>query len=225
MKSGSLCTPGEFVERQATWPEKVLSSCAPGFKTAKYDTLSFPELIDGLITKVLVESTSATLDDEIANKLCYIRELTTMHYSLELKNILAINFRFITAWENRNFEWNDWSRIEAFLRDAKYQELVAGLSNARRAPRPSAPPALGGDGPKKGQSFVNGVPAEFLKENKLCINYNKGKCEEAGTHKHPFLKDKTLYHQCGACKKAGKTDTSHGSHELEKCPNKQSFRK
>ena len=103
-----------------------------------HDTLSFPELIDGLISKVLIESTPDTLDRRIANKISYIRELTTMHYSLELKNILSINHRFITAWENRNFEWNDWDRIDAFLRDAKYQELVAAMSS-RRAPRPSTP--------------------------------------------------------------------------------------
>ena len=102
-----------------------------------------PELFDGLITKVLIESTPDTLDKDIANKLLYIREITTMHYSLELKSILSINFRFVTAWENRNFEWNDWDRIDAFLRDAKYQELVAAMSS-RRAPRPSAPAALAG---------------------------------------------------------------------------------
>jgi hypothetical protein len=103
------------------------------------------------------------------------------------------------------------------------QELHTHIS----APRPSAPGALGGgeNSKKKGESFVNGVSADYLKEKKLCINFNKGKCHEAGTHRHPFLTDKTLYHQCGACKKAGKTDTSHGSHELDKCPNKQSFRR
>ena len=148
-----------------------------------------------------------------------------MHYSLELKNILAINFRFITAWENRSFEWNDWARVDAFLREAKYQELVAGMS--RRAPRPNAPAAPdGGDNPKKkGESSVNGVSADFLKENSLCINFNKGKCNESGTHKHPFIADKILYHQCGACKKSGKTDSSHGSHELDACTNKQHFRR
>jgi hypothetical protein len=227
MKSGSFRVAGEFVQRQTTWPEKLLSSTAPGFKTATHATMSFPELIDGLIAKVLVEAKPDVLDRVVANKLSYIRELTTMHYSLDLKNILAINFRFITAWENRSFEWNDWARIEAFCREAKFQELVSAMSSARRAPRPSAPGALGGadNSKKKGDAFVSGVSAVFLKENNLCINFNKGKCQEANTHKHPFLTDKTLYHQCGACKKAGKTDTSHGAHELDKCSNKQPFRR
>ena len=227
MKSGSLRTAGKFVQRQATWPEKVLSSTAPGYKSATHATLTFPELVGGLITKVLVESTPDNLDRVVANKLSYIRELTTMHYSLELKAILAINFRFITAWENRNFEWNDWTRIEAFLREAKFQELMGSMSSGRRAQRHSAPAALGGgENPKKkGDASVNGVPADFLKDNNVCINFNKGKCQENGTHKHPFLTDKTLYHQCGACKKAGKTDSTHGSHEIDKCPSKQPFRR
>ena len=77
MKSGSQRAAGEFVQRQATWPEKVLSSTAPGYKSATHAALSFPELIDGLISKVLIESTPDTLDRRIANKLSYIRELTT----------------------------------------------------------------------------------------------------------------------------------------------------
>ena len=72
---------------------------------------------------------------------------------------------------------------------------------------------------------MNGVSADFLKENSLCINFNKGRCNETGNHKHPFITDKTLYHQCGACKKSGKTDSSHGSHELDTCTNKQPFRR
>ena len=98
---------------------------------------------------------------------------------------------------------------------------------SRRAPRPNAPAAPGGgDNPKKkGESSVNGVSADFLKEYSLCINFNKGKYQHYGSHVHPFTVNKFLYHQCGACKKAGKADTSHGSHELDRCPNKQIFRR
>jgi hypothetical protein len=109
------------------------------------------------------------------------------------------------------------------LSHIEFQELHFHIS----APRLGAPGALGGGAyiKKEGDSFVNGVPSDFLRENRLCINFNKGKCQDVGTHRHPFLATKILVHQCGACKKAGKTDTSHGSHELDKCPNKQPFRR
>ena len=74
-------------------------------------------------------------------------------------------------------------------------------------------------------TLVNGVPTSFLRNHNLCINFNKGKCQDSGTHKHSYIIDRLLYHQCGACKKAGKTDTSHGSHELDRCPNRQIFRR
>ena len=74
-------------------------------------------------------------------------------------------------------------------------------------------------------TLVNGVLASFLKNRNLCVDFNKGKCHRSGTHVHPFNANKSLYHQCGACKMAGKADTSHGSHELDRCPNKQIFRR
>ena len=84
----------------------------------------------------------------------------------------------------------------SFLREAKYPEMVAGMSH--HAPRPNTPAAPGGGNnpKKKGESSVNGVLADFLKEYSLCINFNKGKCQDSGTHVHPFTASKSLYHQC-----------------------------
>ena len=150
-----------------------------------------------------------------------------MHYNFDIKTVLAINKRFFHAWENMNFEWTDWPRIETFLRDAKYQQMIASMAPKTRSH--SAPPGKqGGDAPKpKGAAFIDGVSVEFLKQNKLCMNYNKGTCpqKDVASHEHPFDKKKIIYHQCGACKKAGKTDETHGSHNTAKCGNKQPFRK
>ena len=105
----------------------------------------------------------------------------------------------------------------------EFQELHFHIS----APRLSAPGALdgGANTKKEVDHSVNGVSTDFLKQNWLCINFNKGKCQDIGTHMHPFVPGRALVHLCGACKKAGKTDASHGSHELVKCPNKQPFRR
>ena len=202
MKSGSLRTPGEFVNRQATWPEQLLSPNAPNHGKLVYDNLSFTELMEGLLSKVLIET--HPIDDEIANKLCYIRELVVMHYNFELKSVLAINKRFFQAWENTSYEWDDWSRIDSFMKDAKYQHLLQAMAqNAKRAPGPPKPGGNGGGGagggtgkpPKPtGDAHVNGVPGQFLKDNKICIKFNRGTCpdKDVTQHVHPF--DLSLIH-------------------------------
>ena len=216
------------MQSQYTWPEQLLSPNAPNHGKLDYDSLSFLELMDGMLSKVMVET--QPMDTEVANKLSYIRELVVMHYNLDLKSMLAINKRFFYAWENANFEWDDWTRIDSFLKDAKYQQLLAAMAqNSKRQPGPPKPSGGGGGGqPAKpqGDAYIHGVPGEFLKTNKLCMKFNKGTCPEKDVtqHVHPFDKNKTLYHQCGACKKAGKTDSTHGSHEFPKCSNKVSFR-
>ena len=126
MKSGSKRTAGEFVQRQAIWPEQLLAPTAPNHGKLDHDILSFTELMDGFLGKVMVET--SPLNTEVANKLSYMRELVSMHYHLDLKDVLAINKRFFLAWENKSFEWDNWDRIEMFLRDAKYQQLITSLS-------------------------------------------------------------------------------------------------
>ena len=74
-------------------------------------------------------------------------------------------------------------------------------------------------------TLVEGVPTSFLRKRNLCIYFNRGKCRASGTHGFARVTDRLLYHQCGACKKAGKADTSHGSHEHDRCPNRQIFRR
>ena len=94
-KSDSKRLNGDFVERQTTWHEQCLAPSAPSAANSSHDKLSFPELIDGFLGKILTETSSGNLDIEVANKLCYLKELTIMHYTLDLSNILAVNRRYI----------------------------------------------------------------------------------------------------------------------------------
>ena len=96
MKSGCKRTPGEFVQRQATWPEQLLSANAPHFGVLDHDVLTFEELMDGMLTKIAVET--KPLNPEVANKLSYMKELVAMHYNFDIKTVLAINKRFFHAW-------------------------------------------------------------------------------------------------------------------------------
>ena len=228
MKSGSRRANGEFVERQTTWPEECLAPSAPSAASPAHDKLSFVELMDGFLGKILTETPSGNLDIVVANKLSYLKELAVMHYTLDLSNVLAVNRRFLEGWENKNFEWTDWSRIEAFLRETKFQQLVSSMARGRdqqfrngNGRSNSAPP-----GPPKPSGHINGVSIQFHKDNNICMKFNKSakSCTETSNpHKHPHESNRMLYHVCAACKKAGKSGDGHGSHDAS-CNNKQSFR-
>ena len=77
IKSGCKHTPGEFLHRQATCPEKLLSANAPNFGKLDHDILAFDELMDGMLAKLAVETQPLNL--EVENKLSYMRELVSMH--------------------------------------------------------------------------------------------------------------------------------------------------
>ena len=220
MKSGAKRVAGEFVERQTTWPEKCLAPSAPGYNKSTHAQLTLPELIEGMIAKTLMETPSAALNPELANRFSYIKELIVMSYTLDLQHVLAINFRFLSAWENHNHDWDNWDRIKLFLQEARFQELISSVAHHRPQSHRNGAGRFN-SAPPSGESNVRGVPTQVLKDNNLCIKFNKGSCKEKGkSHKHPFETDRTLFHQCAAClHKAAKTDDTHGASD-DKCTNK-----
>ena len=137
-----------------------------------------------------------------------------MQYSLDFKHVLAINERFISGYENEHFNWDNWSRISAYLQEARMQAIFASVGNG------------GAPGAPKAAQFTYGVPTDFLRKNSLCIKWSKGECEESGAS-HKFGNTNTvLYHKCAACKKSGKTpDKEHAIRDCENNPYlKKNFR-
>ena len=229
MTSGANRTPGMFVERQTTWPEQCLTPAAPGYKKVKHANLSFIEYVEGMLGKFLMETPGDKLDPILANKLTYLRNMCSMHHTLDLKSLLSISDRFLTGWENNSFEWNDWSRIDVFLKEARFQELVNCMAGKSGGPRGRDDGHGKSGNPPNGGSNIHGVPTEFLKENKLCIKYNKDpkSCPETGDHPQKFKEEVTLSHKCAGCMKFGKS--SGEGHGVSTCKNgpygrKQSFR-
>ena len=223
MVSGALRKPGQFVQRQMTWPEQCLSANAPGHGKSTFKQLSFPEFVDGFIGKALMETNKDTLDMELANKLCFLREVASMNYTLELPSILSIVYKFLQGYENSQFEWSSWDRIESFMREARFQELCNSVSRSA-GPRKQNGGGGGGQAPPQGASNVLGIPTKFYVDNTLCIRYNKGECKEKGSHKHK-TQEYMLLHKCAGCLKAGVETEEHGLSN-KACPNKpkQPFR-
>ena len=222
MQSGSKRTLGQFVSRQVNWPEEFLSPGAPGHGKVEFKNLSFTEFIDGMLAKCMLETPQDRMDDELANKLTFLREVVAMHYSLGLKDVLAVTERFLRGWESQNFEWNDWPQIQIFLRESKYQQMCTALTNRihhNNGGGGGAGKSGGGGGAPtpKGGSHVYGIPTDFLRSNKLCINYNKDACDEKGDHPQPHNKSGViLFHKCAGCMKNGVTPEKE--HCVKKCP-------
>ena len=61
-----------------------------------------------------------------------------------------------------------------------------------------------------------------LKNCKLCASFDMGRCQDSCTYRHLFPADRSSHHQDDACRKDGKRDISHCSHELEGGPYGQS---
>ena len=120
----------------------------------------------------------------------------------------------------------------------RYAPLPGPTSVGLRPPRPPGPPTGGRarrvpgvtplaapqrnrlrtEDPRASLILASGASTDFLENNKLCIKRYMGRCQDFGTHGYPFLADKSTRHRCGACGRAGKTDTSRGSLELDGCP-------
>ena len=101
------------------------------------------------------------------------------------------------------------------------QEGLETVVSIRGKPQETARGSQDVEDPRTSFKLVSGASIDFLKNSKLSLNFNKGRCQDSGTHGHLFIADKSSHHQCGARKKAGKKDTSRGSHELGGCPSKQ----
>ena len=229
MQSGSKRQLGQFVQRQVNWPEEFLSNSCPGKGKTEFDKLSFVEFIDGMLAKCMMETPPERMDDVLANKLTFLREVTAMHYTMGIKDILAVTERFLRGWESKNFEWDDWSQIQVFLREAKYQQmcsvLTAGNLNKKNGGGGGANGGGGAAVTPKGGSHVYGIPTEFLRNKKLCIKYNKNECDQAGSHPQTNNESVTLIHKCAGCLKNGVTpEKEHGVRSCPKGPYKVPFR-
>ena len=227
MQSGSKRSVGQFVSRQANWPEEFLSNNAPGKDKTEFKNLTFIEFIDGMLAKCMLETPNSRMDDELANKLHFLREVVAMHYSMGIKDILAITERFLRGWESKNFEWNNWPQIELFLREAKYQQICTAITtgNINKKAGGGGGAGNGGAPPPKGGSNVYGIPTEFLRNKKLCIKFNKDECPEKADHKQPHQDSVWLSHKCAGCMKNGVTpEKEHGVKSCPKGPYKTPFR-
>ena len=174
--------------------------------TVKHKEMSFHQLMNGTVSKLLTETPKQDMSIELSNKLSFLQFVIKMSFKYYHKEILDITFETYMSWKNRQFNWNErWSNIEERLKGIRdrfnqvHQPHTVGIPGANRG---AGKPGGGGGGGLTGgapQKQYNGVPRSFMKEKHICIPFNSEKgCEEAPGHKNKYGSD-TLQHNCAGC--------------------------
>ena len=142
MTSGQDQVGVGLVFRQARWPHRMLQPEVPGFDKTPHSNLSFHMLMNGLLSKLLVETPAAKLDRELANKIMFAQFLVAMSFNYTHKQVLDTCQEMIMAWQIKEFEWNDWSLINSCLKNirARFQQVpqphVGPKTKDPKNPRP-----------------------------------------------------------------------------------------
>ena len=146
-----------------------------------------------------------------------------MSYTLPWPDVLPISEQFFEAFKYNQPSWDEWSKVEVFLKDAYDQARMSSFLRPGAVPAavngaPLANPAqLNPCGPKKEKKWVdndNGVPWKYMKEKNICGGYNIGSCERKGDHK---IGPDTVTHWCVGCFSTSKGMTKQ-AHRTIDCP-------
>ena len=240
-KIRKIMTPGDdevgagLVFRKMRWPHNMLQPGIPGFDVTAHKDLSYHQLMNGLLSKMLAETLPNQLDPELASKLHFTQFLTAMTFHYTHRQVLDTCREMIMAWQMKEFEWNDWPLIESRLKSirARFQQSHQPHAVNSKPSNPKPPHGGGGNNQpaknqQQGAKNVNGVPNSYMKDNFICIKYNeKGGCSEQGpTHANKW--DKTsntpLRHVCGGCHKKSGAEHAHKAFGCNNGPFSQLFR-
>ena len=242
-KYRKFMTPGDdeigagLVFRKARWPHNMLQPGIPGFDVVAHKDLSYHQLMNGLLSKMLAETAPTQLSPELASKIHFAQFLTAMSFHYTHKQVLETCREMIMAWQMKEFEWNNWPLIESRLKNIRSRFQQSPQPHAVNSkPRDPKPPHGGGGGgsqPPKNPTHtgknVNGVLNSYMKEQRICIKFNeKDGCQEQGsTPPNKWDKSSTpsiLRHVCGGCHKKSGAEEHHKAYNCGKGPFAPLFR-
>ena len=231
-KLRKIMTPGAdqvgagLVFRQIRWPHKMLQPEVPGFDVTAHKDLTFHQFINGMLSKLVTETPADRLDKALANKIAFTQFLVAMSFHYTHKQVLDTCHEMMMSWMMKEFEWTDWTVIEARLKGirARFQHVPQYHTFTNRR----EPNHNGGGQPKppapQGKQDINGVPKDFMRNNQICMNFNDAGCKEKGSHENRFKAGQTLKHICGGCYKKDNSEQAHAASSCGKGPFKSLFR-
>ena len=196
------------------WPHHLLSTIAVPNPPGKHADLTERQFFSGFVNKILVEMPLIEGVQETENKLRFLAHIVNLSHNTAWPHVLEVAAGFFRALEQMQQSWASWTNIEIWL------ERAGRNIRSLPAPRPSdhgrrQNPFGQGDHPTKKprNEFVEGIPTAYIKENKLCIMFNLGRCNESGNHALKNSDGKlTVSHLCAGCFKAGRgSQSNHGA--------------
>ena len=239
-KFRKFMTPGDdeigagLVFRKARWPHQMLQPGIPGFDVVAHKDLSYHQLMNGLLSKMLAETSPTQLSPELASKIHFAQFLTAMTFHYSHKQVIETCREMIMAWQMKEFEWNNWPLIESRLKNIRSRFQQSPQPHAVNSkPKDPKPPHGGGGGgsqPPKNPNHtgknVNGVLNSYMKEQRICIKFNEkdGCQEQSSTHPNKWDKTSILRHVCGGCHKKSGAEEHHKAYNCGKGPFAPLFR-
>ena len=235
-----------LVLRQSIWPHRLMQATVPGYDSTEHKDLTFHQFINGMLTKILSETSEERMDPAMSNKFSFLQFLVEMSFNYEHKAVLETYAHMHNAFQMRTFEWTDtWASIDERLKSlrGRYSHspqpvtFKKGARCSSCANKPANPGAGNGGGqpfrnqqPSSSKPDVNDVPKNYMKAHNICIKYNQGDkngvkgCKEKGSHKNSSDQNVTLQHICAGCYAKSKLQEAHPVAGCHNGPFKSLFR-
>ena len=203
------------------------------YNKVRHEDLTFHQLVNGTLSKILSEIPPERLDPELANMLSFLQFLVEMSFRYDHKDVLETCREMLMAWQNKQFEWtHDWSTLDdrlkgyrqRFVQTPQPHTYTKGLAGQSKDRSHGAGAGAGGGNPNrqpkpKSGAQINGVPKSFIKANDICIKFNESEnpCTEKGSHQNRYSEKKSiLRHICAGCFAKDKSEEHHPVHSCKK---------
>ena len=174
----------------------------------------------GCFNKLLSEFPSSVSGSETENKLKFMSRLADLSINLQWEFIISINAAMYRALEQGHMTWTSWPTIETWLDRTVNHLRNKAISTLGKHPRSAGDDRPDGAPKKSKFDNVEGIPQEWVVQQKLCIMFQLGRCSQAPDHTTKGGKT-PLSHLCAGCLRLDKGRVA--DHGAKDCPNKHLF--
>ena len=204
--SGDHASAGSEVQQQVLWPNRALSSLVvpspPEFKS-----LTPAQFAAGESAILLTELPIELQGSPLAHRLMHLNKLFTYSFSYDWQSCLNLHKSFLQSIEHGHSSWVSWPPISEWHR--LHLENIRPSSKVPEKPKAS--------NQKTDKEKVHGIDVKFMRDSKLCINFQSNRCDQDPGHTSPGGRTE-LSHSCAICLFKLKVVSDHCAAE---CPKKE----
>ena len=177
----------------------------------------------GCFNKLLSEFPQSQSGSALENKMKYMSRLADLSINDPWENILTINAAMFRALEQGHMNWSCWSTIELWLERTishMRNRTFSTLQQVGKHVRPSGDSNQDPPNKKQRFDFVERIPEGWIRDNKLCIMFQLGRCSQQSDHTTKGG-NTPLAHVCAGCLRLEKGRVS--GHGAKDCSHKNLF--